>query len=329
MTDNSALLELSDKLVRLEAGGNDVPLYQLPPYDYDSRVQAAQNVTLLGSTPASGSTAVAIGWTKPTDPNIDRFEIWVRRSAYSTENPYLVASVTDAPASFTVSADSNTIVVAYVRTIMKNGLSTEIGASPTVAFNVTQNPAIIADGSVTTNKLANLAVTSAKINNLAVGTAQIDNLAVTGAKIANATIGTANIANAAITTALIANAAITNALINDLAVSKLTSWQGSTISVGTGFTFSGSFGTITLTSTALEAINGGDKVSIKTNGTVAIHRAPTADTVLAFGGLTVGGIQVVGGQQVDPGLPTFASVADAQTWCRALRTTLLNHGLIG
>ena len=130
------ILEISDRLNRLERTNREVPLYQLPPFDHDVRVPPAESVELVSAQPTSGATKVAIRWTKPADPNIDHFEIWVKRTAFESENPYQAASVADSPCAFTVNSDRDTTAVAYIRTVMKNGLSTDLNASPTVSFNV-------------------------------------------------------------------------------------------------------------------------------------------------------------------------------------------------
>lgn len=67
----------------------------------------------------------------------------------------------------------------------------------------------IADGSITTSKLANLAVTASKLANLTITADKISDATITGDKIDSLTIGSANIANLAITAAKIENATIT------------------------------------------------------------------------------------------------------------------------
>lgn len=94
-------------------------------------VQAAMNVELRSVSSANGVTRATIAWIKPSDENIDRFEVWLGGSGIT---PYLVASVTDSPATFTVAVTANTTYVAYLRTINKDGLSTDLDASPTVTF---------------------------------------------------------------------------------------------------------------------------------------------------------------------------------------------------
>ncbi len=72
-------------------------------------------------------------------------------------------------------------------------------------------------------------------------TAHIEDAAITNAKIGNAAITNAKIGNAAIDSAKIANAAITNAKIGDLQVDTM-KLAGQSVTVGTGQSFSQSFG---------------------------------------------------------------------------------------
>jgi hypothetical protein len=236
-------LELADRLKRLENNLNTVPLYQLPPFEYDTRVPLPGNVELLDAQAMSGSTKVAVRWTRPTDPNFSHIEIWVRRTAYDNENPFKVAEATESPAIFTVASDQDTLSVAYLRPVMKDGLGVDLAACPTVAFNIYQfvvDTSLIADGAITSNKiapnavqevhlaaaavttskLANLAVDTNKLANLAVDAAKLADSAVTATKIANAAVGSAAIATAAIGSAHIANGAILTAHIGDAQITS-------------------------------------------------------------------------------------------------------------
>ncbi len=151
----SRILELSDRLNKLESRRADTPLYHLSPIESDIRVPAAENLELVSSQATSGATKVALRWVNPQDPTISHYEIWIKRTAYQSDNPYLIASVQKSPAVFTVTADLDTVAVAYVRTVMKNGLGTDLNSSPTVSFNVYKfvaQSADIADGAITDAK---------------------------------------------------------------------------------------------------------------------------------------------------------------------------------
>ena len=126
---------LAAKVKALSKYQSDTPFYQLPGYDgADGRVLPVTNIQLLSTTQTSGGTAVAITWVKPDDPNVAKFEVWVQGSILGSNQPYLAASVADAPAIFTVSSDIATTGVAFIRTVMKNGLGTDLTAAPSVAF---------------------------------------------------------------------------------------------------------------------------------------------------------------------------------------------------
>jgi hypothetical protein len=90
-----------------------------------------------------GTTHIALRWLKPPDPEILRFEIWAKNVAFDSQEPFLVQSNVDSPASITLNADSDTPVVLYLRTIMKNGLSSDLNSSPTVSTAITlEDPTI-------------------------------------------------------------------------------------------------------------------------------------------------------------------------------------------
>lgn len=90
------------------------------------------------------------------------------------------------------------------------------GTLPTQSIQTIVNDAIsgyvpvVADGSITANKLANDAVTSAKIQDDAITSAKILSGAVTDGKLANNSINTANIKDGAVTTDKVASGAITS-----------------------------------------------------------------------------------------------------------------------
>lgn len=89
-------------------------------------------------------------------------------------------------------------------------------------------------------RIENLAVATAHIQAAAITTALLHNLAVTEAKIADATIGTAKIKNLAVTNALLAaDISADKISTGTLSVDKIDSWEGKTIQVGSGTTFSG------------------------------------------------------------------------------------------
>jgi hypothetical protein len=73
----------------------------------------------------------------------------------------------------------------------------------------------IPDGSITTDKLANLAVTNAKIANDSVSTSKIANDAVTVSKIQNNAVTTDKLENDAVTTIKIVNNAVTSSKITN------------------------------------------------------------------------------------------------------------------
>lgn len=187
--DSSKLQIVSDQVAHLTSAVADVPLYQLSPITGDIRVLPVSNCQLLGTQQANGATSVAIGWVNPTDPNIDRFEVWVQRSAYTGENPYLVAALVNSPATFTVTADQGTVVIATVVTVLKNGLRTDFSSSPTVTFNVSTTVTSVPAANITAGTLNAGVIYSGTINcsQLNAGTINVA-LALTAATLTGSTL---------------------------------------------------------------------------------------------------------------------------------------------
>jgi len=145
----------------------------------------------------------------------------VQRTAFQSENPYQIAAVDDAPAAFTITTDQDTAALMTVRTVMKNGLSTDLRSSPTAAVNVYKFVATAADiaaGAIgdshfdrlTANKIviANADISSLNASKINAGYIAAGRLDVTVAYISDG--------------AMIANAIIGNAHISDLSADKLT-----------------------------------------------------------------------------------------------------------
>lgn len=92
----------------------------------------------------------------------------------------------------------------------------------------------VADGSITTQKLADLAVTTEKLSELAVTTAKLADLAVTSAKIANGAVTADKLGTGAVTEAKIGSSAVTAEKISAGAVGN--SKLGEAVSVAKGGT---------------------------------------------------------------------------------------------
>jgi len=217
---DSRVLEFADRLNQIERNLRESPLYQLPPFPTDEAIPLAQGIQLVSSIAISGATKVVLNWIKPTVPNIDHFEVWVQRTAFQGENPYQIASVDDAPAAFTITTDQDTAALMTVRTVMKNGLSTDLRSSPTAAVNVYKFVASATDiaagaigdshfDRVTANKIviANADISSLNASKINAGYIAAGRLDVTVAYISDG--------------AMIANAIIGNAHISDLSADKI------------------------------------------------------------------------------------------------------------
>jgi hypothetical protein len=129
------LYDLRDRIRRMEQAASDTPLLQNAPMEADIRIPPAEAPHLVSSSLVGGSTKVILQFSRPFDANIERFEIWVSRTVSSQSEPYLIASVKDSPARFMLKADATGYAIAYIRTVMKNGLVGALNASPTVTFS--------------------------------------------------------------------------------------------------------------------------------------------------------------------------------------------------
>ena len=212
----SQVLELGDRFDSLQRNRTDNQFYLTPPFDYEVGVPAVSNFEKVGETQNTGVTHLAVSFAGLSDPGVERFEVWAQNVQFGNDQPYKVADVTDAPATFQLTSDTDVSVAIRVRTIMKNGLATTLEQSPVITTAITQNPPTIGAGTVGDAALDRstdpISITSSDILNATIGTADIGNAQITNALIANLAVDTAQIANLA----------VGNAQINDLAATKIT-----------------------------------------------------------------------------------------------------------
>jgi hypothetical protein len=257
-------------------------------------------------------------------------------------------------------ASISNALMAALSIAQSNIQNAAVGTPQIAAASITT--ALIANAAITSALIANLAVGTAAIQNLAVTTAKIANLAVTDAQINDLSatkITAGTIAAVTITTATINGGAITGTTLSLLANGLTTTLNNATTS---GWAYGikvvnntdGSYAG--LNSGALNIINssgqtafsasqaGGALVSVSsasgvdkvvldgqtTDGQVFVYDSggTIRVTLDGAGAVKISGTQVLSSRQTDPGVPSFSSVSDAQTWCANLRTALRNHGLI-
>ncbi len=142
-----------------------------------------------------------------------------------------------AEAAYTAAGLANTAATAANASKLLADAATELAnaaAARAEAAVASIEQLILADGAVTTAKLASKAVTTAKIDDAAVGTGQIADAAVTADKLGAKAVGTAKIDDAAVGTGQIADAAVTEAKLASAVSQKLlqktlmkTLWTGS------------------------------------------------------------------------------------------------------
>ena len=188
-----------------------------------------------------------------TNSNLSTLSAFVGDSSYNSGLAKKVKDNEDAIATNTGNIATNTSDISTLNTSLSNlsttvgnhtqsiatntsdisNLSTDVanntavletlggGTLPTQSIQTIVNNAIsgyvptVADGSITTNKLASGAVTSAKIDSNAVTSAKILDGAVIDGKLGTNSVNTSNIKDSAVTEAKIANNAITSAKIAD------------------------------------------------------------------------------------------------------------------
>lgn len=191
---------ITDQLTHLTNAIADTPLYQLSPIDGDIRVTPVSGAQVLGSPQqnADGSTSIAIGFVTPNDPTIDRYEVWCQQTTPSGQKPYLVASVTSAPATFTISPSQATVVIATVVTVLKNGLRTDFNSSPTVTFNVASSLSVPA-ASITAGTLQAGVILTSTIAATQVNAGTLNAFNITGSTISGNTISGGTISGTTIT----------------------------------------------------------------------------------------------------------------------------------
>jgi len=271
--NDSRIMELADKLNQIERNLRESPLYQLPPFPTDGDIPLPMALQLVSSIAVSGATKVVLNWIKPPNPNIDHFEVWVQRTAFQSENPYQIAAVDDAPAAFTITTDQDTAALMTVRTVMKNGLSTDLRSSPTAAVNVYKFVATAADiaaGAIGDSHFDRLTANKIVIENADIGSLNASKINAGYIAAGRLDVTVAYISDGA----MIANAIIGNAHIADLSVEKLTAgtatFNSGVVFQGTGYiqvTLSGGI-QCTTTITATGAVTGG---SLYTSGALTAN----------------------------------------------------------
>jgi len=166
----------------------------LTPLPNDYTVPLVRNLEVVGYQPTSGASKVVLRWTVPEDTRyVDHYEVWVSRTAYQNENPYMVASVSNPPAAFTVTADQDTVAVLYVRTVMKDGRASAIYECPAAAVNVYRfvaGPEDISPGSIQNQhfdrvsayriKIVDADIVSLTANKITAGTLHIGGVNIAG-----------------------------------------------------------------------------------------------------------------------------------------------------
>lgn len=152
-------------------------------------IPQAQRFQVVSSSQDVGVTHAVLSWTQSRDPNILGYEIWVSGLTEGVEEPTFLREATKAPAAIQLTADGDVTATVYLVPRLLNGLPLDPSNGATVTIGITQNPAGVGPGSITSLELADGAVGDAKLDRTT------DPIVVTNADIANATIQSAKIAN--------------------------------------------------------------------------------------------------------------------------------------
>jgi hypothetical protein len=185
-------------------------------------------------TATTGGTMILVSWTNPNVTDLRAVKVYRKTSNTTpTDDTDLVETIAGEPNAVTTTLfgdqdglTAGTTYYFWVRAINHSGQHSSFSSSVNGNFAA----AGVADGSITTLKLAAQAVTNAKIavaaiqgDVIAAGAiteAKLGTDAVTAAKIADNAVTSARIAADAVTTAKIADDAVTNALIATDAVNQ-------------------------------------------------------------------------------------------------------------
>ena len=154
----------------------------------------------------------------------------------------------------------------------------------------------LADGSVTTAKLADTAVTTAKITDANVTTAKLADAAVTTAKITDANVTTAKLADSAVTSAKIADGTIVNADISASAAIATSKISGLATIATSGSASDLSTGTVPSAQLSTKAVGGlgaGSGVSLTASAasilssTITLPACAAGDVLMVEGSFTI------------------------------------------
>lgn len=190
-------------------------------------------------TAVAAVESVKLAWVNPVDNDFDVIEVWENTVDDRATATRVTETKTDFFTRTALAAGATRFF--WVRARDRTGNLSDWNALAGVS--ATALSATVADGSITTTKLANSAVDStkladnsvleAKVAANAISGVKIQDAAITNAKIASLAVDAAKIADASITNVKIANAAIDNAKIANLSVdaAKIADLTVSTIKI--------------------------------------------------------------------------------------------------
>lgn len=128
-----------------------------PPQQGAFRVPFVTNLRLLQTTPLVGSTQFVIGFNEPTtsQDQIDHYNIFIGGLTGNINQLSAPVVANASPVTVTVPVSSTQILIFKVQTVLKNGLVSDLLASPTCTGSATPS-AIGVTATITLAKITGL-----------------------------------------------------------------------------------------------------------------------------------------------------------------------------
>jgi hypothetical protein len=174
-------------------------LPQVTQTSINTSIPLVSQVTVLSQKPGPTGIQVVVGFTEPSGPATDQiasYNVWV---ALGTNTPAVIASVEQAPCTFTVSGVTSSVTaIVGIQTVMKDASTMPFNLCPTATMNLSIVPAGV-------NVQAPQGVSFTTGVNTAVGNSVSISSAGTYLVLLGVTVGNHNSTNATLTCGLYQN----------------------------------------------------------------------------------------------------------------------------
>jgi hypothetical protein len=112
-------------------------LPQVTQTSINTSIPLVSQVTVLSQKPGPTGIQVVVGFTEPSGPSTDQiasYNVWV---ALGTNTPAVIASVEQAPVTFTVSGVTSSVTaIVGIQTVMKDAATVPFNLCPTATMNL-------------------------------------------------------------------------------------------------------------------------------------------------------------------------------------------------